>query len=406
MSSKHYVFAPWQEFDKDATQHLIKASTPFAAALAFAIREWGLYHVAEKVYEVYDSRGSVVGKYTTPDWVDDSFGATMKDAFLVEVLVERNECKGAPDPAAGNGMSALAAIQGSSCGPSCGCHSASSAGSSTSAFTLDPPSSSAPLDWSTAKCRGCGETRNIYLIVRMLDGANGTDFSYDFPVSETPAFANGNVEVGDYESLTPEEVTTLVTSVQSEDFTVLCVCRGDCEDETSLELRRLDGTVEDNGCHILIEYPGVLASIVGVPFPRPDAVGGIPVAWPTNVPTPPASVCAATDDSPFGLGGSVSDGDADSSMENPEALTADHIEFASYRDGRVALQGVGYFEFYGGLDDESVPVIERGFRERHGLRLIKGNTFDTRYASGAEAAAALKADGAIHCPELQAFVDA
>ena len=102
----------------------------------------------------------------------------------------------------------------------------------------------------------------------------------------------------------------------------------------------------------------------------------------------------------------MSDGDADSSMENHEALTADHIEFASYRDGRVALQGVGYFEFYGGLDDESVPAIERGLRERHDLRLIKGNTFGTRYSSGAEAAAALKADGAIHCPELQAFVDA
>lgn len=216
MSSKYYVFAPWQEFDKDATQHLIKASTPFAAALAFAIREWGLYHVAEKVYEVYDSRGSVVGKYTTPDWVDDSFGATMKDAFLVEVLVERNECKGAagePDNAGGAG---------------------------------------APTQQSSAA-----------------------------PTAATP---------GDY----------------------------------------VDGL----------------------------------------------------------------------------ALTADHLEFAAFKDGSVVLQGVGYFEFYGGLDDESVPVIERGFRERHGLRLLRGNTFDTMYPSGAEAAAALKADGAIHCPELQAFVDA
>lgn len=208
MSSKYYVFAAWQEFDKDAQAHIIKASTPFSAAVAYAIREWGLYHAAEGLYAVYDSAGNSKGTHFIPGWVDDSFGEALKEAFHVEVLVERNE----------------GGDQDQDCEPGCCAISAS-------------------------------------------------------------------------------------------------------------------------------EEPTVV-------------------------------------------------------QEDPSALTADHIEFAAYSDGSVVLQGVGYFDFYGGLDDDATPAIDRGFRERHGLRRPKGNKFETCYMQADQAIEALRADGAVHDQGLQAFIDA
>lgn len=207
MSSKYYVFTEWQEFDKDAKAHIIKASTPFSAAVAYAIREWGLYHAAEGRYEVYDSRGTACGKFTVPDWVDDTFGETMKEAFLIEVVVERNE-----------------------------------------------------------------------------SGSQDHD---------------------------------------------------------------------QDGC--------VAAHTTGGVF----------------------------DASPYLAG-----------------LTADRLEFAAYGDGKVVLQGVGYFDFYGGLDDEEEPYLDLDFRKRHCLCHHSGNQYSTCYNTACEAIEALKADGAIHNPDLQAFIDA
>ena len=358
MSSKYYVFAAWQEFDKEAKAHIIKASTPFSAAVAYAIREWGLYHAAEARYDVYDSAGNSGGTHVIPDWVDDSLGEALKEAFHLEVLVERNE-------SGGQGLTA------GDCSGGCSCHSS---GQNASAYKIPPASSAAPIDWATAKCKGCGGTSNVYLRMQSGDGE-----MLDFDLAEEPQLVNGNIHVGDL-VVTPKEISDLVAALPTSDFTVLCDCRGRCEDETSLELLRTDGTVEDGDDHFAVEYLEKLSALAGLPFTRPSAVGGF-----------------AFEDA------SQQEAVAE---EDPSALTADHIEFAAYSDGSVVLQGVGYFDFYGGLDDDTTPAIDRGFRERHGLRCPKGNKLETCYMQADQAIEALKADGAVHDQDLQAFIDA
>lgn len=376
MSSKFHVFTPWQEFDKDATVHIIKASTPFNAALAYAIREWGLYHAAEKAYEVYDQRGTLRGRYTIPDWVDDSFGTAMKEAFLVEVITERNEYKGAPDA---NGVN-------HNCGPQCGSGGPSA---SPSSYTISAPSSSAPIDWSTAACGGCSGATEVYLnIHHELGNSSASDYyDYQLCLSSTPVQEGTGVRVGDT-LLSASDIALMISALPHKDTVVIGDCLGSCGDETTLRLLRADGVEEREEAHIAIEYVERLAALVGLAFTRPTSFCGTPIkqASSTAVATAEPQTTVVNEEGP--------------------AMTADQLEFAAHKDGTVVLQGSGYFDFYGGLDDETTPLVAKDLRCRHGLEPYRGNTFKTCYSSGAEAIAALKVDGLIHCPELQAFIEA
>lgn len=100
--------------DPKLNAHVVKATSPKAAAVIYGIKSWALYRCGEEMYDVYDKTGELVDQCTIPAWVDDAFGQCIKEAFHVEVLVERNdigygqtnpdEVKAAVDALSGHGI--------------------------------------------------------------------------------------------------------------------------------------------------------------------------------------------------------------------------------------------------------------------------------------------------------------
>ena len=109
--------------DPKFNAHVIKATSPKAAAVIYGIKSWALFHCGEELYDVYDKKGELLEQCTLPPWIDLEFGECIKSAFHVEVLVERNdigrgqtnpdEVQAAVDALNGGGMAgAMAALQG------------------------------------------------------------------------------------------------------------------------------------------------------------------------------------------------------------------------------------------------------------------------------------------------------
>ena len=90
MSTKFMVYPIGVTTDPDRKWNVITANSPRAAVMVFAIREWGLFHCAEEEYNAYDMKGEHQGTFVVPEWIDDQSAKVLKEAFHIEVLVERN----------------------------------------------------------------------------------------------------------------------------------------------------------------------------------------------------------------------------------------------------------------------------------------------------------------------------